>query len=340
MRDDLRDHVDDVGAGDFPAAPDFGFHRRGVEPADHLVGQLQVPHVARRHLERGLDRLVADPHRVVALEPRPQAVEDPPRLLDRRLRHVHGAEAARERLVFLDELLVLARRRRADDAHLAARQHRLEDVGGIRRRAERGARADHRVHLVDEQDQVRPLLDFADDVLDAVLEHAAQHGAGDHRVHLQVDELAVAQPQRHALGLELDAAREPFGDRRLPDAGLAEEQHRIGALAMAQDLEHLVHLEVAAEDRRNPILPGELIQVGGEVLEERRQLEALLEALLAHLVVAHPRRQARDQRRRLDAVLTDDRNGNALRLLEDGGEQIARLDGGGGRSGSRAASRA
>ena len=52
--------------------------------------------------------------------------------------------------------------------------------------------------LVDEQDQVRPLLDLADDVLDAILEHAAQHRAGDHRVHLQVDDLAVAQADRHA----------------------------------------------------------------------------------------------------------------------------------------------
>ena len=109
-----------------------------------------------------------------------------------------AAEAARERLVFLDVFLVLAERRRGDHPDLAAREHRLEDVGRVRRRAERRAGADHRVRLVDEQDQVRPLLQLADDVLDAVLEHAAQHRAGDHRVHLQVDHLAVAQPDRHA----------------------------------------------------------------------------------------------------------------------------------------------
>ena len=117
-------------------------------------------------------------------------------------------------------------------------------------RAERRARADHRVHLVDEQDQVRPLLDLADDVLDAVLEHAAQHRAGDHRVHLQVDDLAVAQPDRHGVRLELDAPRQPFDDRGLADAGLAEQHHRVGALAVAEDLEDLLHLVVAAEDRR------------------------------------------------------------------------------------------
>ena len=90
------------------------------------------------------------------------------------------AEAARERLVFLDVLLVLAQRGRTDHPDLAAREHRLEDVGGVGRRAERRAGADHRVRLVDEQDQVRPLLQLADDVLDPILEHPAQHRAGDH----------------------------------------------------------------------------------------------------------------------------------------------------------------
>ena len=218
-------------------------------------------------------------------------------------------------------------RGRADDADLAAREHRLEHVGGVRGRAERRTRANHRVHLVDEQDQVRPLLDLADDVLDPILEHAAQHRPGDHRVHLQVDDLAVAQADRHLLRLELDAAREPFGDRGLADAGFAEQQDRVRALAVAQHLENLIHLVVAAEDRRHFVLPRELVEVGGEVLEERRQLEALLQPLLAQLVIAHPRRQPRHERLGLDAVAADDRDRDALRLFEDRGEQVGRLDG-------------
>ena len=150
---------------------------------------------------------------------------------------------------------------------------------------------------------------------------------GDHRVHLQVDDLAVAQADRHLLRLELDAARQPFGDRRLADARLAEQQHRVGALAVAEDLEHLLHLGVAAEDRRNLVLARELVQVGGEVLEERRQLEALLQPLLAQLVVAHPRGEPRHERFRLDAVAADDRDRDALRLLEDRREQVGRFDG-------------
>ena len=148
------------------------------------------------------------------------------------------------------------------------------------------------MRLVDEQDQVRPLLDLADDVLDAILEHAAQHRAGDHRVHLQVDDLAVAQADRHRVGLELDAAREALDDRGLADAGLADQHHRVRPLAVAEDLEHLLDLVVAAVDRRDLVLARQQIQVGREVLQERRQLEALAQALFAQFVVPHPGRDS------------------------------------------------
>ncbi len=183
--------------GHFPPAIDLGAHGRGIEPPDHLVGHVQMPLVPRRHLQRRLDRIVHEADRVISLEARPDVVKNATRLLDRRLAHAHGAEAARECLVFLDVFLVLAERGGADDAHLAACEDRLEDIGGIRRRAERRPGTDHRVRFVDEENQVRPLFDLADHVLDAVFEHAAQHRARDHRVHLQVDDLAVTQTHGH-----------------------------------------------------------------------------------------------------------------------------------------------
>ena len=151
----VRDHRDDVLFPHLPAAVDLGPHGGRVEPADDLVGQVEVPHVARRHVERGIDRFVEQLDRVVPLETRTEVVEDPPRLLDRRLGDLDAAEAARQRLVFLDVFLVLAERGRGDHPDLAAGEHRLEDVRRVRRRAERRAGADHRVGLVHEQDQVR-----------------------------------------------------------------------------------------------------------------------------------------------------------------------------------------
>src|SRR4029453_6823900 len=55
------------------------------------------------------------------------------------------------RVVFLDVLAVLVERRRADRVQLAAREHRLEQVGRVHRALCR-AGADDRVELVDEKD--------------------------------------------------------------------------------------------------------------------------------------------------------------------------------------------
>ena len=65
----------------------------------------------------------------------------------------HRLEAARERRVLLDMLAVFVERGGADAMQFAARQRRLQQVGGIHR-AIGLAGADQRVHLVDEQDDL------------------------------------------------------------------------------------------------------------------------------------------------------------------------------------------
>src|SRR5205085_5515692 len=101
----------------------------------------------------------------------------------------------------------------------------------------------------------------------------------------------------------------------------------VRALAMTEDLEDLLNLLVAAVDRRDLVLAREQVEVRGEVLEERRQFEPLPQPLFPQLVVAHARRDARDEHLGLDAVMTDDRHRHALALLEDRREEIGRFDG-------------
>jgi hypothetical protein len=95
---------------------------------------------------------------------------------------------------------------------------------------------------------------------------------------------------------------------------------------VTEDFEHAVHFRVTAEDGWNLVLARELIEVGREVLEEGRQLEPLLHALFLQLVIPHPRGEPRDERLRFDAVAADDRHRDALRFLEDGREEVGRLD--------------
>jgi len=178
------------------------------------------------------------------------------------------------------------------------------------------------VRLVDEQNQVRPFLDLANDVLNTVLEHATQHRAGDHRVHLQVDHLAVAQADRHRVRVEFDAAREAFDDGGLSHAGFANQHHRVRPLAVAENLEHLLDFRIAAVDRRNPVLARQQVQIRREVLQERRQFESFPKPLFTELVVAHSRCDPGDQHLGLDAVMLDDGHGHALTLLEDRRKEV------------------
>ena len=165
---------------------------------------------------------------VALLEP----AQDRDRVLDARLAHVHGLEAPLERRVLLDVLAVLVERRGADRPQLAAGEHRLEQVGGVDRALGR-AGADDRVQLVDEQDdRALGVGDLLEHRLEPVLELAAVLGAGDQRADVERDHPAVPQPLGDVAGD--DPLRQPLGDRRLADAGLADQDRVVlGAPARA-----------------------------------------------------------------------------------------------------------
>ena len=164
----------------------------------------------------------------------------------RRLADEDRLEAALERGVLLDVLAVLVERRRADRAQLAAGEHRLEQVGGVDR-ALGGARADDRVQLVHEQDDLAAgVLDLLEDGLQALLELAAVLRAGEQRADVERDHAAVAQ-RLGDVAVD-DALGEALDDRGLADAGLAD-QHRVVLRAAREDLDDAADLVVAADDR-------------------------------------------------------------------------------------------
>ena len=82
--------------------------------------------------------------------------------------------------------------------------------------------------------------------LQPLLELAAIFRAGDQRAHVERHQLLVLQRLRH-VAID-DAQRQPFGDRRLADAGLAD-QHRIVLGAPRQHLDGAADFVVAADDR-------------------------------------------------------------------------------------------
>ena len=228
-----------------------------------------------------------------------------------------GLEAALERAVLLDVLAVLGRSGGADAADLATAERRLEDVGGVQRAFGR-PRADQRVQLVDEHDDVRVLGQFLHDRLEALFELPAVLGAGDDQRDVQRENALVRQEVRHITVDDL--LRQPFDDGRLADARLADE-HGVVLGAAAEDLLDALELVLAAHQRIQLVLHRRLGEVAAELGEQRRFLHAgqrgllvqQLDDVLANGVQAHP-------------LLHQDGGGDGTFLAEDAEQQVLGAD--------------
>ncbi len=236
-----------------------------VDHVDRLVGQLAVVDVARRQVDRGVDRILRVAHLVMRLE---RLSAGPSRILfvssRRRLDHVDLLEPAQQRAVLFEMIAELLVGRRADAADRAARQRRFQQVRGIHRAAARRAGTDHRVDLVDEQDRVRQPFELGHDLFQPLLEIAAIAGAREQRAHVERIDDRWLQHVRH-VALD-DLAREAFGDRGLADAGIAHIK-RVVLAAAAEDLDRAVDLGAAADQRVDLAVLGLLIEVDGELVE-------------------------------------------------------------------------
>ena len=224
-----------------------------VDQVDGLIGQEAVGDVAVREHGGGDDGGILDAHAVVDFEFLLEAAQNGDGVVDGRLADQHGAEAARQGGVLFDVLLVFVERGGADAAQFAARQRRLEQVGGVDRAFGR-ARADQGVQLVDEADDLAVGIDdFLDHGLEAVFEFAAELGAGDHAAEVDGHQLLVLELIGHVAAD--DALGEAFDDGGLADARFAD-QHRVVLGAAAEHLHDAADFVVAADHRIELALAG------------------------------------------------------------------------------------
>ena len=112
--------------------------------------------------------------------------------------------------------------------------------------------------LVDEQHRTRIVLEFLDDLLQALLEIAAVTGAGEQRAHVEREDGGIGERLGH-LAFD-DPLGQTFGDRRLADAGIAHVE-RIVLGPAAQHLDGAVDLGMAPDERIDAPVLGLLVQV-------------------------------------------------------------------------------
>ncbi len=213
----------------------------------------------RRHQRRVFDLdLVVD--LVSLFEP----AQDRDRVVDRRLADEHGLKPPLERRIFLDVLAEFVEGGRADAAQLAARQGRLQQVGGVHRTFGL-AGADDQVQLIDEEDDPAFRLgDVFENGLEPLFKFAAELGAGDQRAHVEGDQPAILQAFGHVA--RDDALGQPLDDGGLAHAGVAD-QDRVVLGAAAEDLHDAADLGIAADDRVHLAVSRQLDQVAAIALE-------------------------------------------------------------------------
>src|SRR5215467_1352796 len=198
------------------------------------------------------------------LIPLAQTAKDADRVFDGWLAHLHRLETAFERRVLFDVLPVLVERSRTDGVELSARQHRLQHVRRVDGALCR-SRADHRMKLVDEEDHLTlGVGDFLEDGLQALLEFAAIFRPGHEGAHVERNDTLVLETFGYIAAD--DAAREPFDDGGLADAGLADED-RVVLSAAGQHLDDAADFLVAADHRVEFALLRQLREVAAIALE-------------------------------------------------------------------------
>src|SRR6185369_65676 len=206
-----------------------------------------------------------------------QPGDDLDRVFNRRFVDVDLLEPAKERPVLFEMVAEFLVGGRPDAADRSGRKLRLQEVRRIHRSARSCTRADHRVDLVDEQDGVGHLLELVDDRLQSLLKVAAVAGAGEQGAHVErVNGRALQYIGNIAFD---DLAREPFGDRGLSDAWIADIE-RVVLRPPAEDLNGPVDLGHAPDQRIDLALACLLVEVDGELLEGGFLLPAFLFALV------------------------------------------------------------
>ena len=248
----------------------------GVEQADGLVRQLPGRYVAVREFDRGFQGFVENLDPVVGLHDRGHAAHHQDGLFLAGFLNLDHLKPAREGRILFDILLVFPPGGSGDGPQGAARQGRLQEVGGIAGSG-RPAGTDQGVGLVDkEDDRLFRCLDLVDHLAQTLLEFPLVAGPCLQQSHVQHPQDHILQRRRHVTGR--NAQGEPFHHRGLADTGFTG-QDGIVLPPAHENVDDLPDLFIPRDNRIDPALPRPFGEVDGEpaqgfLFAERRRCES------------------------------------------------------------------
>ena len=153
-----------------------------------------------------------------------QAAQDADGILDRRLIDHYRLEAPLQRGILLDMLAIFIQRGCANAMQFSTRQHRLQHIGCVHG-AFRGPGSHQRMQFVDKEDNAAfSACYFFQNGFQALLELAAELGAGNESAQVKRDHLLISQRLWHIA--TYNALRQAFNDGGFTDARLTD-QHRV-----------------------------------------------------------------------------------------------------------------
>src|SRR5690606_34465180 len=236
-----------------------------VHDVDRFVRKESIRDVAIAQFDGKLDGLVRVADVVVLLIMGFDVAQNVDRLFGRRWIDDDLLEAAIESTIFLDVLAIFVERSGADALDRSTCESGLEHVGGIQATGG-SARPDDGMQFVDEEDDVRALLELVHHGLHTLLELSAVFCAGHKGRKVQRNDSFVIED---SADLPLDDPHgKSLGDGCLADSRFADE-YRVVLFPAAQNLRDPFDFAFATYDWIQLVLFSQLRQVSAEIVQYR-----------------------------------------------------------------------
>ena len=237
-----------------------------VDDVDRLVWKTAIGDITFGEFDRSSERVVRNSNVMVLLITTAESFENLKRFRSRRRIDRHRLETTFKGVIFFDVLSIFVKGSRADDLEFAARERRLDDIGGVVG-AFSASRADERMKFVDKKDDIFSALHFVHDSLDTLFKLTAIFCTRDHCGNVKSDDTA---PQENFWNVAIgDFLSETFNDGSFTDPRFSNKSGVIFR-STAEDLHGAFDFNNATDNGIKFAFFRQFCQVASKAVQSRR----------------------------------------------------------------------